>query len=441
MRQDARSPTPGVSSAIAVWLALVAALLNAVGDVGPGRRSGSPPEVTRIRLPPGARSDLSLPGFSRPTAITNPLFPVSHLIQVIQLGAERGERQRFEMTRLPGSRTVAWDGRQVATVASQLVAYSDGRVAEVATDLYAQADDGSVWHFGEDVANYDDGVLVDREGSWLAGRDGPPGLVMPAAPKVGDVFRSVNGPGQAAEEVTVRSVGQAVDGPRSRVEGAVVIQEILDDGSSEDKTFAPGYGELSARLPAQDELYRVALAAPTDVVPGAVPEELATIAARAGSVLDGLGHGWADVAASVDAMTAAWKRYATTLGAGMLEAQMSDRLADLVAAAAGRRSARVPRAALDVAEASLDLQLRHRPPADVDRDRLGLLAGRLSVDAMAGDPDAVDSALVALEATRARIDVPPGPARATLDAALADLGVAVRSKDLAATVARSLPVR
>ena len=45
---------------------------------------------------------------------------------------------------------------------SQFVAYGDGRVLEVARDYYAQADDGSVWYFGEDVDNYEDGVVVDH---------------------------------------------------------------------------------------------------------------------------------------------------------------------------------------------------------------------------------------------------------------------------------------
>ncbi len=94
------------------------------------------------------------------------------------------------------------------------MAYGDGRILEVATDFFAQADDGSVWYFGEDVANYVDGVLDNTDGTWLAGKDGPPGMIMPADPHVGDVYRPENIPGFVFEEVTVKSVTETVDGPQ-----------------------------------------------------------------------------------------------------------------------------------------------------------------------------------------------------------------------------------
>ena len=104
------------------------------------------------------------------------------LPQVLQLGHEAGKPLRVEDTRLPQTRAFQWEGRRVDTVASQFVAYLGGRIREVAIDYYAQADDGSVWYFGEDVFNYEDGVVADTHGTWLAGKDGPPGMIMPANP-------------------------------------------------------------------------------------------------------------------------------------------------------------------------------------------------------------------------------------------------------------------
>jgi len=109
------------------------------------------------------------------------------LDQVIQLGEEAGATLRFEVTLLPETRTIEWNGQQVETLVSQFIAYEDGRVLEVAVDFFAQADDGAVWYFGEDVANYVDGAIDNTDGTWLAGRDGPPGMIMPADPQVGDV--------------------------------------------------------------------------------------------------------------------------------------------------------------------------------------------------------------------------------------------------------------
>ena len=136
----------------------------------------------------------------------------------------------------------------------------NGRILEVATDFYAQADDGSVWDFGENVDNYEDGVIVDHEGTWLAGKDGPPGMIMPADPQVGDVYRPENIRGLVFEEVTVKRTGVTVNGPRGPVPGAVFVQERLMEGTIEDKIFAPGYGEFKAQVASLDELYKLALA-------------------------------------------------------------------------------------------------------------------------------------------------------------------------------------
>ena len=158
--------------------------------------------------------DTEAPVFSNPTDITNPLFPISDLAQVIQLGTEAGDTLRVEITLLPETRMIEIDGNQVEAVVSQYVAYGGGRIVEVALDFYAQADDGSVWYLGEEVDNYDDGEIADNEGTWLAGSDGPPGMIMPADPQVGDVFHPENIPDLVYETVTVLEADQTVDGPR-----------------------------------------------------------------------------------------------------------------------------------------------------------------------------------------------------------------------------------
>ncbi|MEJ7764052.1 MAG: hypothetical protein WKF86_01010, partial [Acidimicrobiales bacterium] len=141
-----------------------------------------------------------------------------------------------------------------------------------------------------------------------------------------------------------------------------------------------------------------------------------------------------------DAISEAWARYVPAGGPRMLMSQISDRLADLEAAVAADRPAQVHRAALDVAEAGLDLQLRYRPPAEVDRDRLRVRASHLLVDAAAGDPEAVDGDVVVLDALLARIGPPAGPAGAMLASTMSELRAAAAGKDLirAATAAEAL---
>ena len=319
--------------------------------------------------------DLGKPGFSDPGRISNPRFPIGELTQVPQLGHEAGESLRVEVTRLPGTKVLRWDGQKVGTVPSQFVAYRGGRIQEVAIDYYAQADDGSVWYFGEDVANYENGVVADYK------------------------YRPENIPGLVFEQDTIRSTSETVDGPRGPVKGAALVQELLMDGTLEEKAFAPGYGEFRAK--AEDELVTVALAVPVDTAGGSLPAGLSALAG-----------------AEVPKLLA--KQLTSTMGA-------------LTKAAAGRDPARVGQAALRVEQAALDLQLRWRAPAEVDADRLDLWARQLLLDAAAKDRGAVagDAATLRVIWDRAGHQAEPAAAEGVA-AALAALGTAADGNDVKA---------
>ena len=196
--------------------------------------------------PPEDRIDLEEPIFSDPTSVTNPLFPISGQERLVQVGVDEGESLRIESSLMPETRQIAWNGQEIEAVISQVVAYADGRILEVTYDFFAQDDAGNVWYFGEDVLNYEDGAVANTDGTWLAGEDGPPGMLVPANPTVGDVFRPENIPGLVFEEVTVTATGVTVLGPRGPVPGAIETSELQADGVRETKYFAPGYGEFSA---------------------------------------------------------------------------------------------------------------------------------------------------------------------------------------------------
>jgi len=82
-----------------------------------------------------ARVDLTVPRFDDSTSVTNPLFPISALAQVIQVGAEAGAPLRNEVTLLPRTRSIEWDGGKVQTLVSQYVGYRDGQIIEVGTTI------------------------------------------------------------------------------------------------------------------------------------------------------------------------------------------------------------------------------------------------------------------------------------------------------------------
>jgi hypothetical protein len=385
--------------------------------------------------PEGQRIDRATPTFSRPTEIDNPLLPIAQVTQSLQLGTADGEPFRAEVTLLPGTKTITWNGRQVPTRIHQYVAYSGGRILEVALDWYAQADDGSVWYFGEDVFNYEDGVVADTDGTWLAGKDGPPGMIMPANPSPGQVYRPENIPGLVFEEVTVKSTGRRVPGPRGPVDGAVVVRELHLDGATEEKTFAPGYGEFSAG--GGGDLEAVALAVPLDAAGGSPPPELAALADGArSSFVAARARRWAAASSAAGAMAAAWKRARGSDVPELLADQTTTALDALARAVAARDAARARQAALRAEQAALDLELRHRDPAEVDLDRLDLWARRLQADAAAGDRGAAAGDVATLRVIWDRAGHGVAPATGDrIETSLAAFGKAAAGNDLDAAVA------
>ncbi len=73
--------------------------------------------------PASARVDLAEPNFTNPTAITNPLYPISAIHANVMLGLVEGDAFRSESTLMPGTVTVDWDSKKVAAVTVQYAAY------------------------------------------------------------------------------------------------------------------------------------------------------------------------------------------------------------------------------------------------------------------------------------------------------------------------------
>ncbi len=384
-------------------------------------------------LPVSRRVDLDTPAFSNSTDITNPLFPISRLHSALLLGSVEGKQLRVETTLLPGTKTIVWAGRRIDALTSQYVAYLNGRIAEVALDWYAQADDGSVWYLGEDVFNYENGVVADTEGTWQAGREGSPvAMIMPADPEVGDVFRPENIVGGVFEEVEVRSIGKTVAGPRGAVKAAIVTSELHLDGTREAKTFAPGYGEFFTG--SGGEVEAVALAVPTDALPGPPPAALESLSSSAAGIFDSVrAEDWDAATATLEHMNAAWKTLRADDPPPRVAAHLRRALETLAGAVRAERSQPAARAAIDVAQSALDLELRHRPPTEIDAARFDLRARQLLLDAADGDLAGVTGDVAVLEWLRDRIAHTLRPAgRLEVDTRLRALRAAADARNLPA---------
>jgi hypothetical protein len=444
--------------AAAVGIVLAGAVGVAACDGGDGSRSSSTAPVKdpaigatecgtysgRGCAPKSRRVDLKPPTFSNPTEITNPLNPIARLRSALLLGHVEGTPLRVETTLLPGAKTIEWGGQKVKALQSQYTAILGGRIQEVAIDWYAQDDAGHVWYLGEDVFNYTDGTVADTEGSWQAGKDGPGAVIMPAHPEVGDVYRPENLPAIVFEEVTVKSVGETERGPRGPVEGAIVVDELHLDGTREEKTFAPGYGEFKTGT--EDEREDLAVAVPADALDERMPAELVRLSSAASGMLGSAqAEDWQGAAATLKRARADWQRVQGGGVPPLLADEMNDGLRRVGRAVEARRPAQAGLAALDVGLAALDLRLQYRPPAEIDRGRFEHWASRTLVHAAAGDRTGVAGDVALMEWIRDRIaHTLDAHARSELDSGLrelraaADAGSAGAAADHAARVAALL---
>jgi hypothetical protein len=443
MRRPFRNPIP---------VLLIPALLGAVLTVslvagacgGKGDESTPIPQPSAAQLkaahldklpvaPESERIDLTMPPLSTPTEVTNPLFPISDLHSAILSGRVDGKPFHTETTLLPQTRVIEWtEGRPVEALVSQYIAYLDGRIQEAALDYYAQADDGSVWYLGEDVYDYRNGEVFTTEGSWLAGKEGPPEMIMPADPRVGEVFRAENIPAVAFEEVEVKTVGKTVNGPSGLVDGAMVGRELHDDGTYSDKVFAPGYGEFLTRD--GPDVEAMALAVPTDALDGPVPSELDAISSAAAKSLDALqSRNWGAATAAAENANAAWNDYPPAHVPPRLATEMSRATDALFRAIGARDRTAAGTASIDVAQSALDHELRYVPPAEIDLARFELWARQIQVDASAGDLGGVTGDVATMEWIRDRFAHSLEPADLTrIDAHIGELQGSVADKDLIA---------
>ena len=207
------------------------------------------------------------------------------------------------------------------------------------------------------------------------------------------------------------------------------------DGNTEDKSFAPGYGEFYTA--GGGDVEALALAVPTDAASGPVPPELETLSSGPVDAFESAGSGdWSAAAATVEEMKGAWKRYMAGEVPSLIGPRMTRALKTLGAAVRAEdaeRAGRAGRAAIDVGQWSLDLQLRHVPQPQIDLARFDLWLARLQIDAEAGDEAAVNGDYFTLDYIRDRILLTLDPADVTrLNRQLEELAGAVGDEDLGA---------
>ncbi len=125
----------------------------------------------------------------------------------------------------------------------------DGELVEDTFDWYAQHDDGTVWYLGERTAEYEDGRLTTRTGSFEAGVDGAmAGVIMPGEPAEGMRYRQEYYHGEAEDNGQVLSTSEMAGVPAGHYSDALLTKDTnaLEPKVLEYKLYAPGVGPVLA---------------------------------------------------------------------------------------------------------------------------------------------------------------------------------------------------
>lgn len=181
------------------------------------------------------------------TTGTNPYFILQPRYQLVFAGIEDGEPLNVTVT-VSNETKVVGDGIATRVVEERVVNSETGDLKEFTRDYFAICDNtNTVFYFGEDVNNYEDGKLVDHEGSWLHGFDNArAGIIMPGNILLGSRYYQEIAPDVALDKAEVVSMNQTVNVPAGTFGGVVQMKETndLEPGIEEDNLHAPGIGQV-----------------------------------------------------------------------------------------------------------------------------------------------------------------------------------------------------
>lgn len=123
----------------------------------------------------------------------------------------------------------------------------DGELVEDTFDWYAQDDEGTVWYLGEDTAEFEDGQVSSRAGSFEAGVGGAlPGVFLPGEPADGLAYRQEYYAGEAEDNGEILSTDEMADVPAGHYDDVLLTKDTItiEPDVLEYKLYAPGVGPV-----------------------------------------------------------------------------------------------------------------------------------------------------------------------------------------------------
>lgn len=168
----------------------------------------------------------------------NPYFPLAPGLRWVY----EGGGETIEVTVLEDTKEVAG----ITAFVVRDVVREDGEIIEDTLDWYALDEEGNVWYLGEHSQSFENGELVSLDGSWKTDVEGAkPGIIMEAAPEVGDAYRQEFLLGDAEDIGEVLSTMATASAPGGACDGDCVVTKDttpIEPDVLEHKVYAPGIG-------------------------------------------------------------------------------------------------------------------------------------------------------------------------------------------------------
>jgi hypothetical protein len=221
---------------------------SGANPAGPSTLEPSPasPVAAQPLLPTGAEPvNLNPADFS--ADITNAYWPMKPGTRWVYRNVEEGNPPQ-DINVIATTETKKLANGITARVVRD-TARSKGQLVEDTIDWYAQDKAGNVWYMGEQTAEYENGKVSSRAGSWEAGKDGAmPGIMLPAQPQDGQKYRQEYKKGEAEDNGEVLATTHRVEVKRGSFEEALVTMDTstIEPDVVEYKFYAPGVGPLLA---------------------------------------------------------------------------------------------------------------------------------------------------------------------------------------------------
>ncbi len=226
--------------------AISAASLAMLASCGADGQTTQQPEASAESTPmalPQSDEPVELDPSEFTAEVTNPWFPLEPGTRwTYRETTENGEQVRVVVTATAETYEVA-SGVTARTVRDTVTL--DGDIIEDTLDWYAQDADGTVWYLGEDTAEFENGEISTREGSFEAGVDGAQaGVIMPASPDVGMTYRQEYYEGEAEDHGEVLGLEEQTTVPAGDYDGLLKTADTtpLEPDVLEHKYYAEGVG-------------------------------------------------------------------------------------------------------------------------------------------------------------------------------------------------------